>query len=210
MMRMASLMLTLILTVMVSTSAMAQVQEDGALDELNPFDPNIEQILEEYDQLYQQETGISAIIDQGTVFGLFGLNRSGCYRQECKIWAQVVRSTQKMYLWVDGVAVAEWAISSGAKGYGTPNFDTNPNGRIYDKYSSRKFPGGDYNGLGNMPYAVFISGGFALHGTAKSNWSKLGSPASHGCIRMHPDNALKFNRLVREAGIRNTWITVHE
>lgn len=28
-----------------------------------------------------------------------------------------------------------------------------------------------------------------IHGTREHNWPKLGSPASHGCIRVHPDEA---------------------
>ena len=105
---------------------------------------------------------------------------------------------------------AVWPVSTGINGRNTPNFETHPNGRIYDRYTSKKFPGGDFNGLGNMPYAVFISGGFAIHGTGKGNWPKLGSRASHGCIRLHPDNALIFNRLVRKNGISEVWITVQD
>ena len=100
---------------------------------------------------------------------------------------------------------------------GTPNFDKHPDGRIYNAYTSTKFPGGNYIvtvngkkvGLGNMPYAVFIRGGFAIHGTGTGNWPKLGRVASHGCIRIHPDNARLFNALVRQYGVSNTWITVH-
>ena len=133
-----------------------------------------------------------------------------CVREQCEVWAQVVRSTQTMYLYIRGQLQGTWKISSGIPGRGTPNFDKHPDGRIYDRYTSLKFPGGDYQGLGNMPYAVFISGGFAIHGTAQSNWKRLGSKASHGCIRIHPDNAYYFNRLVRQVGVRYTWITVQE
>ena len=90
----------------------------------------------------------------------------------------------------------------------TPYMDQNPNGRIYDRYTSVTNPGGDYNGLGNMPYAVFIRGGYAVHGTTRGNWPNLGKPASKGCIRLHPDNGFIFNRLVRSYGIYRTWITV--
>jgi len=113
-----------------------------------------------------------------------------------------------MYVYINGSLQASWSVSTGMPGYGTPDFDKHPDGRIYDRYTSTKYPGGDWNGLGNMPYAVFIRGGFALHGTPRSNWSKLGRPASHGCIRMHPDNAYWFNRLVRQHGVSNVWITV--
>lgn len=177
------------------------------IEELNPFDPNVEEVLEYYDRIYEEETGIpSHLPDFISINDLLGLAR--CYRLECPVWAQVVKSSQRMYLYVHGTLQGSWLVSTGVRGYATPNFDKNPDGRIYDRYTSSKYPGGDYNGLGNMPYAVFISGGFALHGTPRGNWPKLGSPASHGCIRMHPDNAYLFNRLVRQNGISNVWITV--
>ncbi|MFM6928840.1 MAG: L,D-transpeptidase [Bdellovibrio sp.] len=176
------------------------------IEDLNPFDPNIEKVLEEYDRIYEEETGKSAHINNvlDDVIGIFG----GCSRNNCAVWAQVVKSSQRLYLYVNGSARGSWPVSTGMAGYTTPNFDRHPDGRIYDRYTSAKYPGGDYNGLGNMPYAVFITGGYALHGTPQGNWSKLGKPASHGCIRMHPDNGYMFNRLVRSYGIRNVWITV--
>lgn len=179
----------------------------NVIEEINPFDPNIEQVLEQFDKIYEEETGQSAHLPEtywDEIVNIFG----GCTRNNCAVWAQVVKSTQRMYLYVNGSLRGSWLVSTGMSGYGTPNFDRHPNGRIYDRYSSTKFPGGDYNGLGNMPYAVFIQGGFALHGTPQGNWSKLGSRASHGCIRMHPDNGYIFNRLVRSYGKSNVWITV--
>jgi hypothetical protein len=185
---------------------------DNAMDELDPYDPNIDQILQNMDQEYEAETGKSAHLPGMTNPGLDGITNfsAGCVRQTCAVWAQVVKSRQKMYLYVNGRLEGTYATSTGVPGHGTPNFDTHPNGRIYDAYTSSKYPGGDYNGLGNMPYAVFISGGFAIHGTGQGNWQYLGRPASHGCIRIHPDNAYHFNRLVRQVGIANTWITVQD
>ena len=181
-------------------------QSNNMIEELNPFDPNVEQILEQFDRIYEQETGKSAHLPAFDIFN--GTVLQKCQRNTCAVWIQAVKSTQRLYLYQNGNLQGSWPISSGSPGHGTPNFDKNPNGRIYDRYSSSKFPGGDYNGLGNMPYAIFIEGGFALHGTPKGNWAKLGTPASHGCIRMHPDNALILNRLVRQYGVSNVWITV--
>ncbi|AHZ85415.1 L,D-transpeptidase [Bdellovibrio bacteriovorus] len=184
-----------------------QKRSPHVIEEINPFDPNIEQVLEQFDKIYEEETGQPAHLPEtylDELVNIFG----GCYRNSCAVWAQVVKSSQRMYLYVNGSLRGSWLVSTGMAGYGTPNFDKHPNGRIYDRYSSKKFPGGDYNGLGNMPYAVFISGGFALHGTPQGNWSKLGTRASHGCIRMHPDNGYVFNRLVRSYGKSNVWITV--
>lgn len=173
--------------------------EENVFDsaDYDPAAANIDEVLSEWDEYYGS---LSSITD-------FAAVGDGCRRATCQVWARVSIAEQRLYLYVDGEHVDTWLVSSGT-GNRTPKFDRHPNGRIYNKYSSKTYPGGDYNGLGNMPYAVFIQGGYAIHGTPRSNWSKLGSKASHGCIRVHPDNGYRFNRLVREVGISNTWITV--
>lgn len=177
------------------------------MDELDPFAVDIEEQLNVLDQIYERETGQSAHIN--TTPPLLSL-MAGCERWGCAVYAKVVRSEQKLYLYVNGVETDSWSVSTGVAGRGTPNFDKHPNGRVYNAYTSSAYPGGDYRGLGNMPYAVFIQGGFAIHGTPESNWSKLGRRASHGCIRSHPEKARQFNRLVRHYGVTNVWITVEE
>jgi hypothetical protein len=178
------------------------------LDEFNPFAVDAEKRLREMDRLYEQETQALAWLPRMPV--TFGLTTPKCYRDNCMVWAKVSRNQQKMSFYVQGKEPESWLVSTGAIGNETPNFDTHPNGRIYDGYTSNKHPGGDYNGLGNMPYAVFISEGFAVHGTGKRNWPALGTPASHGCVRIHPDNAHRFNRHVREVGVDKVWITVQD
>lgn len=175
------------------------------IEELDPFDPNIESILEELDQQYFDATGELPYIEE-TLDDL--TNFTTCEKRTCNVWARVMKSSQSMELYINGSLANTWLVSTGVSGRGTPNFNRHPNGRIYDRHTSSKYPGGDYNGLGNMPYAVFIQGGFAIHGTPRSNWSRLGKRASHGCIRLHPDNGYVFNRLVRQYGIKNSWITV--
>ncbi|MGZ3770382.1 MAG: L,D-transpeptidase [Bdellovibrio sp.] len=207
----ATLAFFLTLSVDAHSAQTAQPEVDdnspNLIEELDPFDPNVDKVLESYDKIYEEETGKPAHLDdQEFINDIIGL--STCYRNNCALWAQVVKSTQHMYLYQNGSLRGSWLVSTGMPGHGTPDFDTHPDGRIYDRYTSDKFPGGDYNGLGNMPYAVFIRGGFAIHGTPRGNWSKLGTPASHGCIRTLPDNAYIFNRLVRQYGKANVWITV--
>lgn len=177
-------------------------------DEFDPYDPQAEEKLEAFDKIYEQETGKPANIKSTQDFIDELTNFASCRRADCPMWVQIVRSSQKMYLYLNGKVEGSWAVSTGISGHGTPSMDSHPNGRIYDKYTSKAYPGGDYNGLGNMPYAVFIRGPFAMHGTPKGNWSKLGRPASKGCIRMHPDNAYRINRLVRSYGISKVWVTV--
>lgn len=203
--------LAVCLVLSLSWSAFARAEEEVL--EFDPFDPRAEEILKEFDKVYEQETGQSAWLPQPnsgfeafvSEFMAFG---NSCYQDSCNVFARVSKRNQKLYLSVGGTVQNVFDVSTGAAGHTTPNMDQHPNGRIYDRYSSNAYPGGDYNGLGNMPYAVFIKGGFAIHGTPRANWPKLGQPASHGCIRVHPDNGKMFNRLVRANGVANTWITV--
>jgi len=179
--------------------------------EFDPAHPQAEEMLREFDRVYEQETGESPFLFSPiSLFGELIDAASSCYRESCNVFALVSKRNQKMYLHVGGSVQGVYDVSTGARGHTTPNFDKHPDGRIYNRYSSRTYPGGDYNGLGNMPYAVFIRGGYAIHGTPESNWPKLGQRASHGCIRVHPDNAYTFNRLVRANGVRQTWITVED
>lgn len=188
------------LSVMVISFTTACSKDKGnSLDNLDPK-KTTEKELQKLDKEYEEETGKKSHIPVGV---------GTCYQISCPVFALVDKSSQTMNLYVNGELNETWNISSGrSKGYETPNFDKRPNGRIYDAYASKAFPGGDFEGLGNMPYAVFIEGGYAIHGTSVGNWKRLGSKASHGCIRLHPDNAKIFNQLVRSVGIQNVWITV--
>ena len=131
-------------------------------------------------------------------------------RIDSRVWARISKTDQRLYLYIDGKIVDTFKVSTGSKGHETPTLDMQPNGPIFQKYTSKKYPGGNYNGLGNMPYVVFIRGGYAVHGTTRGNIPRLGKKASHGCVRLHPDNAKIFNELVRKAGLENTWVTIEE
>lgn len=176
----------------------------NVMDELDPFDPNIEQKLKEMDRMYEEETGKPAFLENIVT------TWASCRQSSCPIWIRINKAVQKAYLYQNGRHVATWLVSTGVPGRGTPNFEGRPNGRIYDRYTSTKYPEGDYRGLGNMPYAVFYNGGFAIHGTTLGSIKRLGTRASHGCVRLHPDNGYTFNRLVRQYGISNVWISIYE
>lgn len=135
---------------------------------------------------------------------------AGCKENDCLIYAEVIKSKQILYLHLDGELIDSFPVSTGIKSRETPSMSVRPRGPLLMKYTSRKFPGGNYNGLGNMPYAIFISGGYAIHGTTKGNFKKLGSRASHGCVRLHPINAKIFFELVKRVGIEYTWITIKD
>jgi lipoprotein-anchoring transpeptidase ErfK/SrfK len=131
-------------------------------------------------------------------------------QKEAKVWADVSKKDQRLYLYIDGSCVDTFKVSTGTKGHETPLIDRRPSGPVFRKYTSKKYPGGNYNGLGNMPYVVFVQGGYGIHGTTLGNIPKLGKKASHGCVRVHPDNAKIFNELVSAAGIENSWVTIRE
>lgn len=135
---------------------------------------------------------------------------SGCKQIQCRVWARISKKNQRLHLYLDGQLVDTFKVSTGDRNHETPLFDKRPSGPSFQKYTSKKFPGGNYNGLGNMPYVVFIRGGYGIHGTTRGNIPKLGKKASHGCIRLHPDHAKILFELVRKVGIENTWITVAE
>ena len=59
-----------------------------------------------------------------------------------------------------------------------------------------------------MPWAVFFSGGVAVHATGESHYDELGTPASGGCVRMQYDDAKQIFMLVRQIGINHTLIFV--
>lgn len=139
-----------------------------------------------------------------------GQASSNCKQKLCKVWAHIQKEKQQLYLYVDGSLVDSFKVSTGDTKHETPKLDLRPSGPMFKKYTSKKYPGGNYQGLGNMPYVVFLKGGFAIHGTTTGNITKLGKKASHGCVRLHPDNGKLFFELVKQVGIENTWVTISE
>ena len=96
------------------------------------------------------------------------------------ILISVDKSTQQMSVSVDGVPRYRFAVSTGRAGYGTPNGTYHPQ-RLAASWFSKLY----YNSP--MPHSIFFHGGYAIHGSYDIN--RLGGPASHGCIRLHPANA---------------------
>ena len=113
--------------------------------------------------------------------------------------AQVNLSTQTMTISQDGSVRYQWKVSTARRGYSTPIGSYSAKSLDID-HRSRKYHNSP------MPYSVFFKGGYAVHGTNEVR--NLGRPASHGCIRLHPENAAKFFSLVRDAGLSNTRIVI--
>ena len=124
---------------------------------------------------------------------------SGSAEAANQLVARVSLSQQTMQVLVDGRPAFEWKVSTARKGYETPTGTFKPT-RLHEMWYSRKFDNAP------MPYSVFFHGGYAVHGTDAVK--RLGRPASHGCIRLHPDNAADFYSLVATFGAANTEIVI--
>ena len=110
----------------------------------------------------------------------------------------VDKSVQELSVTVDGAERYHWPVSTARWGYRTPNGTYKPQ-RLERKWFSRKY---DWS---PMPYSIFFNEGYAIHGSYEI--SRLGRPASHGCIRLHPENAALLFALVKEH-VNDTTIVV--
>src|SRR6266436_3202881 len=95
---------------------------------------------------------------------------------EAKVAITVDKDNQQMTVAVDGVERYHWPVSTGIPSYETPNgsFRTF---RMEEDHYSKEFDDAP------MPHSIFFTKiGHAIHGTDSA--SRLGSPASHGCVRL--------------------------
>ena len=114
------------------------------------------------------------------------------------VFISVNKAAQRMSVVVDGRERYDWPVSTGLGG-GPPSGAYSPD-RMERKWYSRR-----YN-WSPMPHAIFFHKGYAIHGTYYV--SRLGSPASHGCVRLHPSHAAVLFALVYQEGMRRTRIVV--
>jgi len=114
--------------------------------------------------------------------------------------AKVDLSSQTMTVTRRGKVMYRWKVSTARRGKVTPT------GSWTAKWLSRHHRSSRYNGA-PMPYSIFYSGNFAVHGT--NQISRLGRPASAGCIRLHPSNAAKLFSMAQREGLKNIRIVVH-
>lgn len=110
-------------------------------------------------------------------------------------------SSQTMVVTLLGDVLYTWKISTARKGYVTPL------GRFKPLWLSRYHRSQKYDNA-PMPYSIFFHGGYAIHGTTEIR--QLGKPVSHGCVRLHPDNAAILFSLVQREGFAETAIVVRQ
>ena len=85
----------------------------------------------------------------------------------------------------------DWPVSTGRRGHRTPTGVYHPQ-RLYKIAFSAKYDNAP------MPHSIFFTGGYAIHGTGAVG--HLGHVASHGCVRLAPDNAAALYDMVKQEG----------
>ena len=119
---------------------------------------------------------------------------------EAKVAITVDKDNQQMTVAVDGVTRYHWPVSTGIPYYETPN-GSYRTFRMEADHFSKEFDDAP------MPHSIFFTKiGHAIHGT--DSVSRLGSPASHGCVRLSRANAATLYALVQEQGVLNTTVTL--
>jgi hypothetical protein len=119
---------------------------------------------------------------------------------QAKISITVDKNAQLMTVAIDGVERYQWPVSTGIPSHETPNgsFRTF---RMEEDHYSKEFDDAP------MPHAIFFTKiGHAIHGTDSEG--RLGSPASHGCVRLSRANATTLYALVEKDGVLNTTVTL--
>src|SRR3954464_6967717 len=123
-----------------------------------------------------------------------------CTSAEAKVSITVDKDSQQMAVAVDGVERYHWPVSTGIPSYETPNgsFRTF---RMEEDHYSKEFDDAP------MPHSIFFTKiGHAIHGTDSEG--KLGTPASHGCVRLSRAHASTLYALVKSEGVLNTTVTL--
>ena len=119
-----------------------------------------------------------------------------------KILVVIDKSTQEMKVFVDNVERYTWKVSTGLRGYETPS-GTYRARSLHRIWYSKQWDDAP------MPHAIFFTKkGHAIHGTDETK--KLGRLASHGCVRLAPENARTLFALIKEKGLKDTQIVLNE
>jgi len=124
---------------------------------------------------------------------------AGFASAKAELLVNISKSQQRLSVVVDGAEAYRWPVSTGTRGHETPVGSFRPHD-LERHWYSRQYR------LTPMPWAVFFHRGYAVHGTMEAY--NLGHPASHGCVRLRPDNAAILYSLVRRYGMSNTKVVV--
>lgn len=115
------------------------------------------------------------------------------------ILIQIDKPSQAMTVSVDGQVLYRWPVSTGATRFSTPDGSYTPFRMEVMHYSQ------EWDNAG-MPHAIFFTTrGHSIHG---SDHPGLGTPVSHGCVRLSLTNATTLYDLVTAEGMGKTTVIV--
>src|SRR5271169_5371666 len=118
---------------------------------------------------------------------------------EAKLDILVDKATQRMLVIQDGYIRYMWPVSTGRDNMQTPNGVYTPQRLERNWFSAAYYDS-------PMPFSIFFHNGYAIHGSYAID--RLGGPASHGCVRLHPHHAAILFDLVQREGPANTTIEI--
>ncbi|MFT4096688.1 MAG: L,D-transpeptidase [Rhodoblastus sp.] len=124
------------------------------------------------------------------ILALFGACFVMTAAAEAKVQIHIDLSSQRMTVNSSSGSYV-WPVSTARSGYVTPRGSYRPTS-LQRMHYSRKYH------MSPMPHSIFFRGGYAIHGTYATG--ALGSPASHGCIRLAPGNAAALFAMVQQEG----------
>src|SRR3984893_5426581 len=131
---------------------------------------------------------------------LAGLMLFAGHAAQAKVDILVDKNNQMMTVSVDGVERYHWPVSTGIPSRETPGGSFRAF-RMEEDHFSKEFDDAP------MPHSIFFTKvGHAIHGTDSEG--RLGTPASHGCVRLSKANASTLYALVQSEGVLNTTVTL--
>jgi lipoprotein-anchoring transpeptidase ErfK/SrfK len=127
-------------------------------------------------------------------------SNSGAKKAGSAVIINIEKTKQEMTVLVDGIEKYHWPVSTGRAGYSTPS-GTYTATSMNEIWYSKQWDNSP------MPHSIFfMKDGHAVHGSYEVK--NLGKPASHGCVRISPDNATTLYALVEENGLENTQVVL--
>src|ERR1700686_3468531 len=113
---------------------------------------------------------------RGWAFALLAAASIATESARANVVITVDKSTQQMSVTVDGAPRWQWRVSTGRSGRDTPS-GTFRAFRMEAEHFSKEFDDAP------LPHSIFFTKeGHAIHGTGSEG--QLGSPVSHGCVRL--------------------------
>jgi lipoprotein-anchoring transpeptidase ErfK/SrfK len=144
---------------------------------------------------------LRSVLLRGVASALVLCLAAGADAGAAELTVTVDLSDQRMVVARAGETVHRWPVSTAREGKCTPL-------GTYRPVLLKRMHRSTLYGGAPMPHSIFFSGNYAIHGTTETD--RLGTPASAGCIRLHPDDAETLFGYVLEVGKAGTEIVIRE